>query len=198
MPEELKGYHPLWINAYFLGKAEFIDGKLYIGDCSFSLLYVDVKYLDKDALDIILKLAEHGFPVCIANNPEQAGRNKSPDFYLKLKKMMSMPNVSPVLSGIAISKPLVKGTDLPDFWCRKTENKYYIFFANPCAQNLKLPLEYDQASDCQSMMNHIIVNIDQRETGITLDFIDNQSLLLVFDNDGNYWFEDISFNVVQF
>ena len=64
-PAEVAGYHPLWINRHFLEKAKFVKNKLVVGDAAFSLLYLDVKYMDIRALKPILKLAKEGLPVCI-------------------------------------------------------------------------------------------------------------------------------------
>ncbi|MFN8331722.1 MAG: hypothetical protein U0T81_10995 [Saprospiraceae bacterium] len=49
-PDELAGYHPLWINRYFLDKGKMSNGKLKLGDAEFSLIYIDVQYMDIRAL----------------------------------------------------------------------------------------------------------------------------------------------------
>lgn len=196
-PKELKGYHPLWINAVFLEKADYSDGKLLVGDCRFSSLYLDVDYLDIKALDVILPLAEKGLPVCVKRFPLQPGKNKSEDYDDKIKKLMSFDNVSDSFIEIAASEPLIEGKELPDFWCRKDAGSYYIFFANPCAQNLKLPLDYDIASSCKPITKNIILNTHDNSIGLTLDFTGNQSLLLVVDENDQFHWEDIVFHEVE-
>ncbi len=61
VPEETKGYHPLWINRHFLEQAVFENGKISVGDAEFSTLYIDVKYMDVRALRRILQLARKAF-----------------------------------------------------------------------------------------------------------------------------------------
>lgn len=68
-PEKLEGYHPLWFNRYFLQNAKYKEGILHSGDARFSSLYIDVEYLDSDALTTILALAQKGLPVCLKNLP---------------------------------------------------------------------------------------------------------------------------------
>ena len=76
-PKELEGYHPLWINKHFLEKAYFKDGKLNVGDASFTMLYIDVKYMDSQAVDRILELAKSGLPICIKNTPIEPSKVKN-------------------------------------------------------------------------------------------------------------------------
>src|SRR5687768_8817357 len=84
-PKETEGYHPLWINRHFLENAEFQNGKLTVGDAAFSLLYIDVQFMDIRALKRVLQLAKQGLPVCLKQHPKQPGRNKSSDFDLLFK-----------------------------------------------------------------------------------------------------------------
>jgi hypothetical protein len=74
-PEEVKGYHPLWINRYFLEQSVFQNGKLKVGDAEFNMLYVDVEYMDERALKRILALAKQGLPVCLKRSPQQPGQD---------------------------------------------------------------------------------------------------------------------------
>lgn len=68
-PKELQGYQPLWINHYYLERGKLKDHRLHCGDALFSALYIDVDYLDSEALDTILDLARKGFPICLKKQP---------------------------------------------------------------------------------------------------------------------------------
>ena len=194
IPSELIGYHPLWINTEFLRKAVLEEGYLSVGDCKFSSLYVNVKFLDLESLEIILVIAKNGFPICFKNKPEQAGKIKSGNFESHLELLLSLKNVSGSFEEIVASKPLIQGTDLPDFWCRRDKNKHYIFFANPYSQNLRLPVQYDMASSCGPSIIHITINLYGKSIDVTLDFVENQSLLMVVDHKGDYRFEDVTYH----
>ena len=60
-PDELDGYHPLWINRHYLNNSRLVNGKLVVGDAEFSSLYIDVDYMDVRALQRVLELAQKGF-----------------------------------------------------------------------------------------------------------------------------------------
>ena len=56
-PEELRGFNPVWISGNFLRNASVKNNKLVCGDESFSVLYIDVSYIDLDALKTIVRFA---------------------------------------------------------------------------------------------------------------------------------------------
>ena len=76
-PEELNGYHPLWINKHYLNNSRLVNGKLVVGDAEFSSLYIDVDYMDIRALQRVLELAQQGFPICFKTLPSQPGKAKT-------------------------------------------------------------------------------------------------------------------------
>jgi len=192
--DELKGYQPLWVNNYFFDKAEFKNGKLYIGDAVFSSLYVDVNYIDYDALKKILEFAEKGFPVCLKKTPEEPGKNKHDNYKSTLKKLTSLKNVSSDFSKVVKNKPLVEGKDLSDFWCRETDDNYYIFFANPKACNLHLPITYGQSFDTKEKNISITININGKAQNVNLVFKPYQSIMLKISKSGKVEFIDITYN----
>lgn len=182
MPLELKGYHPLWINAEYLEKGILNNGKLYIGDAVFSYLYLDVEYLCYKALTTVVRLAKNGFPVCIKKPFKEPGKNKSTDYSIISAELMSLPSVSHKFK--PIHKPLVEGDSLPDFWCRKDGGNYYLFFANPKSKNLKLPLTYGQSLCNRILEKNIKISINDVQIPYILKFKPYQSLLLKINDIG--------------
>jgi len=190
---ETKGYHPLWINGEFLKRARVEGGRLNVGDASFSSLYIDVDYLDGKALGTILEIAKKGFPVCLKKRPSQPGRNQTTLNREQLEELTKLPNVSADIKALAIPKPLVEGDNLPDFWCRVKNGEYSIFFAQPLAQNLKLPLKYGQSFMDREMTRRVTIDVNGRSTPLDLVFEPYQSLLVKVDKGGNPRFIDITY-----
>jgi hypothetical protein len=198
-PEALKGYQPLWINNDMLKKSKLVDGKLVCGDLSFSSLYIDVKYIEEESLITITELVHKGFPVCLAKTPQKARPTKFP-FKSMLSNITEHNNVSADFNKINKSKPLIEfnSTDdlrsISDFWIRKADNSYYIFFAAPKAKNLHFPLKYGQSLTDQTITKNIKINLPSITKDVTLTFKPYQSLLLKIDTQGNAEFIDITFN----
>jgi hypothetical protein len=190
---ETKGYHPLWINGEFLKRAKFENGRLNVGDASFSSLYIDVGYLDGGALGTILEIAKKGFPVCLKKKPSQPGRNQTALYRKLLEELARLPNVSADLRSLGLPKPLIEGDDLPDFWCRVKDGEYFIFFAQPLAQNLKMPLRYGQSYMEKEMRRRVIINANGRSTPLDLVFKPYQSLLVKVDRNSDAGFVDITY-----
>jgi hypothetical protein len=191
--KELEGYHPLWINHHFLKQAEFRKGKLWINDLSFEMLYIDVQFLDGEALKTILKLAKKGLPVCLKRDPSEPGYKKSDDFCLMLEQLKHLPNVSYKFNESSDLKPLVKGENLPEFWCRTDGKTAILFFANPACKGLTYPVTYGQSLQDSAITRPVVVNFNGKTTPVLLKFEPNQSLLLHIDETGNLKFEDITF-----
>ncbi len=139
-PAELKGRQPLWVNGALLAQGRLDGGRLVIGDASFAALYIDVEYLDGDALEAILRLARVGLPVCLKRVPKQPGLKKSERFGKAMRELTALANVSIEAATILRTPPLVEGDDLPDFWARVQDGQHYLFFAQPRARGLKMPL----------------------------------------------------------
>jgi len=186
--EELKGYHPLWINHDFLKRGALRDGVLCCGEARFSSLYIDVDHLDSEALATILDLAERGFPVCLKKRPRQPGRLKSATYREQLDRLERLENVSSDFREVAVNPPLVSGAALPDYWCRIDGDRHYLFFAHPLAQNLQLPLEYGLAGQAARAEQKVILTIDGHDQEVVLDFAPGQSLLLEVLADGTIAF----------
>jgi hypothetical protein len=190
---ELKGYQPLWINQGFLRQARFANGHLLAGDLSFSALYVTVEHLDAELLGVILGLARQGLPVCLKQQPVQAGRVKSEAFARDLAALNALPSVSPDFARVAPGKPLMEGEELPDFWCRVDGDRYRIFFANPLTKGVTYPLRYGQSFAEHDLQVPVKINMDSASVATTLVFKPYQSLLVEVDSRGKLRRQDIEF-----
>lgn len=177
-PEEVEGYFPLWINYHFLKQGELKDGRLMCGDAAFSSLYIDVEYLDSAALDTLLSLARRGFPMCLKKRPKEPGRVKSSTYENRLQKLSSLENVSPDFHAVAVNPPLIEGEELPDYWCRKDGDTYYIFFSHPIARDLTYPLAYGQSYCERTIKKSLKINVAGKSLPVELEFAPYQSLLL--------------------
>ncbi|MEI6680999.1 MAG: glycosyl hydrolase [Bacteroidota bacterium] len=194
LPDELKAYRPTWINGEFLKKAVYNNGRLQVGDFSFSLLYADVKYMDADALGRVAELAAQGLPVCLKQIPQEPGFHKSAVKYQQLvEKLQKCPQVKASITEFGNIKPVVTGTEKFDYWCRQTDDGLYLFFANPKSQHLTFPLEYGQSLNDKTDRYSIEINFRGKTIPVFLKFMPYQSLLLKLDNQGNVSMIDIGF-----
>jgi len=194
MPKELKGYHPLWISAYFLKDAQYRKGVLYCRNARFTSLYIGIKWMDKEALTEVLRLAKQGLPICIKHKPKEPGRIKTVDYNKLTSELMTLKNVSSSFRRISKNQPLVKGRNLPDFWCRTAGNNSYIFFAHPMAKNLCYPLTYGQSLTKKTIKKYITIKTSRGYRKICLRFIPHQSIMLKISSTGSIKTIDISFS----
>jgi len=194
LPEELKAWRPLWINGDFLKKGTYKNGRLIIGNQSFSSLYIDVKYLDIVALNRIVELALQGLPVCLKQIPSEPGLRKSNVAYQQLLgKLSKIEHVKSEWSQVKKATPLVTGTEKFDYWCRSTDDGLTFFFANPKSQHLIFPLEYGQSLNDKKMVYPIEISYKGKKTSLVLEFDPYQSQLLKIDKNGKVTPVDISF-----
>ena len=194
MPAELKGYHPLWISAYFLKEAQYKNGILHCGDARFTSLYIGTKWIDREALVEIVRLAKQGLLVCLKHRPKEPGRIKTTAYNKMLLELLSLKNVSSNFSKTAADTPLVKGQDLPDFWCRAAGRDYYIFFAHPMAQGLHYPLSYGQSFTEKTVKRYVRIKTNKGYKKVCLVFKPYQSVMLKVSGNGAVKPIDISFS----
>lgn len=193
-PGETEGYHPLWINRYFLEQAEFRNAKLMIGDAAFSILYVDVDYMDVRALKRVLALAKMGLPVCLKHLPKQPGFIKSQEYSSLLGELTALKNVSGNFQKIIDHPPLIKGDSLPDYWCRVGEDgNYYLFIAQPRSKDLKYPIYSGQSLMKQSAFRDIIITLKGHTFSRKFEFKPYQSIMLKISPEGKMNFIDVNF-----
>jgi len=194
LPEELKPWRPLWINGEFLKKAFFKKSRLIIGDLSFSSLYIDVKYLDIEALRRVEELAGEGLPVCLKQIPSEPGLHKSNTEYQHLlRNLQNASNVRSSWSQMKNITPLIRGTEKFDYWCRSTPKGLTFFLANPASRHLTFPMEYGQSLNQQMVSFPVEINYLGKTISLDLTFNPYQSLLLNIDQKGEAKYTDISF-----
>lgn len=196
IPDELKGYHPIWINNHYLKQAKLKNGVLTIGDAEFKSLYINAEFLDIEVLRTVANLAEQGFPICITQQPKEPGFIKHTEYEAIYRKILALKNVSSDFKTINKSTPILENSGsigLGDFWCKKTDNSAYFFFSNPDSQNLKYPIKYGQAYSVDNKVNTVIVNIFGRKIPVKLEFKPYQSLLIEISKNGEVRNMDIEF-----
>lgn len=193
-PGEIEGYHPLWINRHFLELAEFKNGKLVVGDATFSSLYVDVEYMDVRALRRILELAKEGLPVCLKRPPKQPGKSKTADYANMIRELISMANVSSDIKKIINHSPLIQGDSLPDYWCRiEKDGTHYLFLAQRPAKGLEYPVYSGQSLMKESEYHELEIHVNGKTFRQKIEFKPYQSIMLKFTNSGEMEFMDIEF-----
>lgn len=182
-PEFLKGRQPLWVNGHFLSSAEYSQEGLRCGDALFQSLYIDVDHMDYSSLKSILRLAGQGLPVCVAKRPVEPGKVKHADYDSLLDQLMALPTVSSEQAVIP-GKPLVEGTDIPDFWCREDGGKMYLFFANPMTSTVSYPMEYANAFNDNGSLRKVTINHHGRSDIVDLKFNPMESVLIEATSKG--------------
>jgi len=194
LPDELKAWRPMWINGDFLQQATYQNGRLRVGELSFSALYVDVNYLDISALKRVFELASRGLQVCLKQQPNEPGLNKSEEAYQQLlAKLALLSNVKSNWQAMQIEKPLMTGPLNFDFWCRESSDGLYLFIANPRAQKLTFPMEFGQSLNDKTEIFTIQLNYNKKTQPIQLVFKPYQSLLLHISPNLKVEFIDIEF-----
>jgi len=194
MPNEVEGYHPLWINEQFLKKAKMQNDLMKVGDASFTTLYIDVKYLDINALEQILNLAKQGLLVCLKRMPIQPGKNKLNKYALLLEELVSLNNVSNDLDDVVKNQPLLKSSNMPAYWCKKDEeNNLFLFLAQKQSNALKYPLYSGQSFDCKNDTIQLEINYNESSVSLDLPFAPYQSKLLKISPQGNVVEMDIKY-----
>jgi len=193
-PEELNGYHPLWINKHYLNNSRLVNGKLVVGDAEFSSLYIDVDYMDIRALQRVLELAQQGFPICFKTLPSQPGKAKTSGYVDMIKEIISMPNVSDDWSQVTTQPPLISGDSIPDHWCRVTnEGDHIIFLAQPLAKGLEYPIYSGQSIMEESVHKMLQFRANNLTIEKEIEFKPYQSVLLKISPEGEIEFLDIEF-----
>jgi hypothetical protein len=192
VPRETEGYAPLWIAPTFLRRAEVGGGRLRVGDCAFSALLIDVEWLDGDALAEVARLAGSGLPVILQRSPRPPGRHPRRDYQTLLAALQARPNVVSRLDDAGLV-PLVAGDDLPPFWCRRTAEFLYLFFAHPKARELRYPMRYGQSLCRERVIRRITVNFEEVSHALDLVFEPYQSLMVRVSRSEGVRFVDIRY-----
>jgi hypothetical protein len=139
-------------------------------------------------------LAGKGLPVCLKQVPAEPGLHPSVNEYkILLNQLKSMRNVKTSWQEMIPIAPLITGIENTDFWCRKTNDEWLIFFANPHAQGLTFPLEYGQSLNIKTDTFHIKIHLQGKEIPYSLTFKPYQSILIRVGNDGRIIPVDIGY-----
>jgi len=193
-PEELAGYHPLWINRHYLEKAQYRKNKLQVGDALFSMLYIDVQYMDQRALQRVLTLAKQGLKVCLKQQPMQPGKAKSAKFQSMLNELMKLPNVGSDFKALIDHQPLIKGDSLPEYWCRETgDGTKYIFLSQWPAKNLQYPVYCGQSFTTETKTMEFTIHSNGISKKVKVEFKPYQSVMLKVTPQGSIELIDISY-----
>jgi hypothetical protein len=194
MPEELEGYHPLWINRHFLEQAEVANGKLKVGESEFSTLYIDVEYMDVRALKRVIQLAEKGIKVVLKQLPQEPGKVKSGVYGDLIGKLSTMPGFTQDFQQTVDHPPLISGDSLPDYWCRVgKDGSHYLFLAQSLSKDLKYPVYSGQSIMSKSEFKELTLHINGKSITQKFEFKPYQSLLLKISPDGKVEEMDITF-----
>ncbi len=204
-PEETQGYHPIWINRYFLEEAKYHPvvggagtavggGRLTVGDAAFSVLYIDVDYMDVRALKKVLEFAKEGLPVCMKRQPKQPGFIKSQEYSKMLQELSSLNNVSEKFEKVVQHPPLIQGDSLPEYWCRvENDGTHYLFLSQPLSKDLTYPVYSGQSLMKQSVFRELTININGKAIRHKFEFKPYQSLVVRIAPNGKLKFIDITF-----
>jgi hypothetical protein len=192
VPREAEGYAPLWVSPAFLGGAEVGGGRLRVGDCTFAALLIDVDWLDRDALQEVVRLADAGLRVILPRPPRPPGRRRRGDYGVLLDTLRAGPNIFGKLSDAGLG-PLVSGDDLPPFWCRRTPESLYLFFAHPNARELRYPMRYGQSLCRERVFRRVAVDFEGALHALNLVFEPYQSLLVRVSRTEGVRFVDIGY-----
>jgi len=193
-PKETEGYHPLWINRHFLEQAVFQHGRLSVGDAAFTMLYVDVAYMDIRTLRRVLELARAGLPVCMKRMPAQPGLVKSDAYGDMLNALASLQNVSADFNRIANHAPFIQGDTIPPYWCRVDQDgTCYVFLAQGSSKDLQYPVYAGQSFMAQSDFRVLTLNIHGKTFRRNFEFKPYQSLMLRITPNGQLEFLDITY-----
>jgi hypothetical protein len=179
-PQEVAGYHPIWINSEFLNKAVWEDGFLSVGDAKFSSLYVDAQYLDYQVLKRITKLASAGLPVTLKRFPIEAGTIQHNDWDTMLNQLQNLANVKTSFS--PQTAPLVESDTALLYWARQKNETLYLFFAHPKSKGLKFPLSYGQSFSSDTIKIPVTLNYRDKAYPLNLTFYPYQSLMYKIEN----------------
>jgi hypothetical protein len=183
VPEETEPFQPLWISATKLTGSEFREGRLVIGAQSFAALYIDIEWLDADALLEIERLALAGLKIILKRRPRQPGRRPRSDYDARLDSLAALPNVMAKLSEAGL-RPVVSGENLPPYWARESPTHTDFFFAPPKAADVGYPMSFGFSHCQETIRSDVTLRTASSAAEVELVFEPYQSLLLRLSTQG--------------
>jgi hypothetical protein len=193
-PEELRGYHPLWINRHFLEQARMKGKKLVVGDAEFSMLYIDVEWMDIRALRKVVEFAQKGLPICLKKRPQYPGKPRTWEHASLVNALTACENVKGEFQPSITHPPLIQGDSIPEHWCRVEKNgTHYIFLAQPLSHDLQYPIYSGQSYMNKSIFRDLTFHVNGKTIQRNIEFKPYQSVLLKIHPNGNVEEMDITF-----
>ena len=155
------------------------DGRVRYGEAAFSVIYVDVDWLDGEALSALLRLARDGARICVPRRPRAPGHRPPPtDYEDRLKELMNQPTVTTDPAAVLRHPPLVSGRDAPEFWCREVDGDYRIFFAHPDTKRIRYPMAYEGWRSASLIEREVILHVNGRERTVHMAFKPEDAMLV--------------------
>jgi hypothetical protein len=183
VPEETRPFQPLWMSATMLARADVRDGRLVVGRQSFAALYLDVEWLDADALVEIERLASARLTVILKRRPRQPGHCPRNDYDARLTSLAALPNVVRSLSDARL-RPVVSGENLPPYWARESAGYTDFFFAPPKTAEVSYPMPYGFSYCQETQRRNVTLRRGTASADVELVFEPYQSLLLRLSAEG--------------
>lgn len=180
-PEEIRGFHPLWITYPFLAEARFVDGRICSKKLQVDAIYLDCEWLDGDSIRELLRLAEAGAAVILKRSPKRPGFREIPEYAELLARIMARPNVKEEITDCS---PLLKGQDLPEYWAREIDRELLLFFAHPQTRQIRYPMQYGLSKFSEKAQRELLIDWNNHIVPLTLRFAPGQSLALMVDQNG--------------
>jgi len=192
LPKETEGYLPTWISGSFLSECRVENRMLCYKERKFPGLYVDVTWLDREALSELLRLVQEGLPIILKRTPQQPGKMPSSSYEMQLGELCKHNNVFSTLEEARIA-PIIEGKNLPYTWARVNKGSTYFFFAHPETRNIRYPLSYGQSSDANARSSLVRVQTPKGPQEIPLTFAKNRSQLIKISASGEIESIDLGF-----
>jgi hypothetical protein len=184
VPEETRPFLPLWVSAMGLARAVYREHRLHVGAQSFGALYIDVEWLDADALVEIERLAAAGLPVILKRWPQQPGHRPTADYDARFRSLVTLPNTFSSM-GEAHLSPLVSGLNLPLCWARRADTRTTFFFAHPKAAEVQYPMPFGFSHCRETIRRKVTLRTASSVAEVDLVFEPYQSLLVQLDAEGS-------------
>ncbi len=175
--KETTGYFPVWLSGDMLSKVKIVDGNLCCGDMNVPYLYIDVEWLDIDAVSELLRLVKEGGKIILNNKPKQPGFIPHDNYEVLLKDLMDHKNTLKNLKEADVT-PLLQGKNLPNYWAREYKGELYLFLAHPSTKDVKYPMRYCQFQESKNEKRNITINHGENTIHLDLEFEANESIML--------------------
>jgi alpha-L-rhamnosidase len=178
VPDEVRGFAPLWISQGFLREARVnAEERIVSRRLEVEALYVDCEWLDTEALHEFTRLASSGARIIWKRETRQPGRNQSSAYTTDLAALLRQ---SKELEDL---QPLISGRDIPPYFARNLKgtagNDLLIFFAHPRAHGIRYPLPYNHSAGAGEESREITLHWNRHVIDIQLRFEPQQSLLFL-------------------